>query len=509
MFAHIYANENKRISHFLLGSHFCRALIASDELPCNFFMWAYSLYQEKQYNAVDDHPDENAPSVSPVVVKFLFFLFLLVLGTTLYFVFTATAHMGSDKQIFQSAFIIGIAFVVCIFNLMQFSLKLHNIQPFLVSILCLLLVMRESEKSPAFELLGIPFSADAQVNFLLMCMSAFVLVIYYYKYLDKILSRKVVLLVCFILAVYSVLVLLAPIKGFNEILASFLIFMLFCIAYCFYGLYIAIERKQKGVLLLMLASAVLFASVINDILYMMSAVDTILLSSFGLVFFLSCHTYASYRSHIYMSEKNAVLREVLRNKNGQLEELSNSLEQKINFRTSALAAAKEKLETLANQDPLTGLANRRYLMAELLSAERTLTINQQSFCVAMIDFDNFKQINDTLGHDQGDFALKEGARLMQSTLRDTDVLGRWGGEEFLLLANNTDLAGAEAIAIKLKQIIHQELPKQLNTPVSVTIGIAKCGVSESVDECLKRADEALYEGKRTGRNRIVVAKATK
>jgi diguanylate cyclase (GGDEF)-like protein len=237
----------------------------------------------------------------------------------------------------------------------------------------------------------------------------------------------------------------------------------------------------------------------------MSIIETVPLSSFGLVCFVLCQNYLTYTFFIQTGERNVILNQMLKSRNVQLEELRNSLEQKVTFRTSALAAAKEKLETLANQDPLTGLANRRYLMNQLVNAKHSSEVNMQEFCIAMIDFDYFKQINDTLGHDKGDYALKEGAKIMMSKLRDSDVLGRWGGEEFLLLARNTDIKGVEVIANKLKQSINETLSKELDTPVSVTIGIAKCGLSESVDDCLIRADTALYKGKRLGRNCVILA----
>lgn len=416
-----------------------------------------------------------------------------------------------NKQIFQSVFILALFFVVCAFNLMQFSLNPLNALPLIVALLCFLLGVREAENSEIFKLMDLvhlPFKVNSQINFLSFYLTTLVVITYFYQYLDDIFNRKVIFAICIICSAFSLQVLFTDVYTFNSGLVAFLIFSAMCMAYCVYGLLKAVKRKQSGALLLLLGSTLLFASAINDMLYLTYNFETIPLSSYGLVCFVLCQNYLTYRFFTQASEQNIVLNSILKTRNAQLEELSDSLEQKVTSRTNALANAKEELEILANQDPLTGIANRRYLMHKLDKAKYLQEVNKQAFCIAMIDFDHFKKINDTLGHNQGDLVLKEGARLMLSTLRDSDILGRWGGEEFLLIANNTDLAGAEVIASKLKTVVQQVLTKQLNTAVSVTVGIARCDATESIDDCLKRADDALYEGKRLGRNQIILAQST-
>lgn len=414
-----------------------------------------------------------------------------------------------NKQIFQSAFILAVFFVVCAFNLMQFSLKPKNVLPLFVAFLCLILAVRETENSQIFKFMGLldlPFDTNIQLNFISFALATLAMTLYAYKYLDGILNRRIVFGACFISIGYSLFVLITPVYVFSATLAGYQVFAVTCICYCLYGLCVAVKRKKSGARLLLVGSFLLFISVVNDMLYVISAIETASLSSIGLVCFVLCQNYLTYTIFIRAGEENKVLYKGLHSRNGELEELSNSLEQKVMSRTSELLAASEKLEAQANHDSLTGLPNRRYLQTQLANAKTALGQSQQPFCITMIDFDHFKKINDTLGHNQGDFTLVTGAQLMQSRLRGSDVLGRWGGEEFILLANNTELAGAEVAATKLNDIIHTELSKQLGTSVSVTIGIAQCGASESLGDCLKRADNALYEGKSAGRNRVVVAR---
>jgi len=175
----------------------------------------------------------------------------------------------------------------------------------------------------------------------------------------------------------------------------------------------------------------------------------------------------------------------------------------VNSITKELKEANKKLERLAERDPLTGLYNRRkmkeILESELRKSERYGTV----FCVLMIDVDNFKQINDTYGHDEGDRVLVSISRCLEEILRDTDVVSRWGGEEFLVLMPETNKEGGITVAEKIRNHIQSEVCCEIGKNVSVSIGVTAYREGDSMDDILRRADQAMYEAKRKGKNTVV------
>jgi diguanylate cyclase (GGDEF)-like protein/PAS domain S-box-containing protein len=160
-----------------------------------------------------------------------------------------------------------------------------------------------------------------------------------------------------------------------------------------------------------------------------------------------------------------------------------------------------ELTRLAVTDPLTGLWNRRHtgelLSADLAQAHR----NGQALTLLMIDVDNFKSINDTHGHQTGDRVLVEVANRLREQIRSTDVVGRWGGEEFVVLLRYCGLRDAVAIAEKLRRRIAED-PFDTLFSASVSIGAAELQDNDDLASWIERADAALYAAKRAGRNTV-------
>ena len=187
------------------------------------------------------------------------------------------------------------------------------------------------------------------------------------------------------------------------------------------------------------------------------------------------------------------------------------LEATVAERTEELRRLNEQLSELAITDALTGLPNRRSILE---SAEEGFSLARRRdlpFSVAMIDFDHFKAINDSLGHAEGDRLLVEGSRTMLECLRTEDVVGRYGGEEFLAVFPMTPGEGAAAVAERLRRAVADvrvAVPEGvpfLRDGATVSVGIASIGREDrSLDDLLRRADRALYDAKQAGRDRVVV-----
>ncbi len=176
-----------------------------------------------------------------------------------------------------------------------------------------------------------------------------------------------------------------------------------------------------------------------------------------------------------------------------------------------LAQYSESLETLnadlaeqTRTDVLTGLPNRRAFAAALAAETARAPDAAQALSVAVIDIDHFKTINDLHGHDQGDEVLVALAALLRAHGAGRGMIARVGGEEFVMLLPGTALEPARLQCEFLRQEI-AVLP--INLPVTVSIGVAQLQPGERAEQCLKRADQALYQAKHLGRDRVVVASA--
>lgn len=179
---------------------------------------------------------------------------------------------------------------------------------------------------------------------------------------------------------------------------------------------------------------------------------------------------------------------------------------RISRQSQKLQATLTQAEVLATTDMLTGLLNRRQMGQHLVDGMAAAARSGQPHCLALIDIDHFKRVNDTHGHRMGDEVLKVFASLAQADLRPGDKLARWGGEEFLLLMPQMDQAQARVTIERLCQrIVAHPMGESEQLRVTVSVGLAQWWPGESLACWLDRTDKALYEAKHQGRNRCVVA----
>ncbi|WP_019612925.1 GGDEF domain-containing protein [Psychromonas ossibalaenae] len=190
-------------------------------------------------------------------------------------------------------------------------------------------------------------------------------------------------------------------------------------------------------------------------------------------------------------------------RNTELLQLNQTLELKVVQRTEALQAANKHLEQLAVTDVLTNLPNRRYAMSHLSTLWEKAKQEKQPLSCLMIDADHFKDVNDRYGHDSGDLVLTELSLKLQQTLRNDDTVCRLGGDEFLVICENTDFSGAEHIARLLHEAVAELQVVFVGGawPGSVSIGVASRQPDMSeFEELIKLADQGVYLAKEAGKN---------
>jgi diguanylate cyclase (GGDEF)-like protein len=202
-----------------------------------------------------------------------------------------------------------------------------------------------------------------------------------------------------------------------------------------------------------------------------------------------------------------------------LRKAHSEMEQQVESRTAELVEANQKLmreiaerknvermlEYTSRSDYLTGVLNRRAISIRLDQVMAQTARGSKSFCIILLDIDHFKQVNDKYGHDVGDQVLKHSVEKLQNCIRESDELGRWGGEEFLILTPETELKEAESLAQRLCVELASTSLVYQHDRISVTasFGVTRYLNDESLGACLRRSDEALYSAKARGRNCVV------
>lgn len=190
-------------------------------------------------------------------------------------------------------------------------------------------------------------------------------------------------------------------------------------------------------------------------------------------------------------------------KSNQLQMLNAELEEKIEQRTRELKKAYERMHLIANTDSLTQIHNRYSFLNAFNEELEKFKTSKIVFSLIMLDIDHFKDINDTFGHDIGDYAIVEMTKIVKEYLRESDIFGRVGGEEFMILLPYTSVEQAKNIA----QRIRKEVDEYRFTSIehmSVSQGVVQYKEAESANAMLKRVDIALYEAKTRGRNMVFV-----
>ncbi len=220
------------------------------------------------------------------------------------------------------------------------------------------------------------------------------------------------------------------------------------------------------------------------------------------VFAVAAVLFLIYEGRISTVRKhNIELEALVKERTKQIEKHVLELER----RNAIITKQTKQLEEMARTDPLTKLPNRRDFLEKADVENARADRSGKPISIIMSDIDHFKLVNDTYGHDCGDYVLKTIAETIRNTMRKQDVYARWGGEEFIALLPETNLEGARTLAEKLRKKIQETtiVYEDYTFNITMTFGVGVRAPGANIEDAIKRADEALYVGKEGGRNRVV------
>ncbi|MFT6776781.1 MAG: diguanylate cyclase [Paraglaciecola sp.] len=173
-----------------------------------------------------------------------------------------------------------------------------------------------------------------------------------------------------------------------------------------------------------------------------------------------------------------------------------------------MQSLNSQLEKISQVDGLTGLCNRRFWDEQFVMEYKRGMRSESPSTLVMLDIDNFKQVNDTYGHPAGDEVIKKLAEIIKKTTRETDVLGRYGGEEFTMILPDTPVANVEFVAERIRRLVEKCTVVYDEVSIKFTISVGIAGFKQSYKDStqwLDLADKALYQAKVLGKNRVILA----
>lgn len=268
-------------------------------------------------------------------------------------------------------------------------------------------------------------------------------------------------------------------------------FVLFCVLA---AAVLFLKGRKNGVwwVLAMLASVVITHALMPDSGYSNLDILTGALHTLTLLVIFEFHEKMVWQQHAQLHKINRQLDEQVHQRTLELQEANKTLQ-----------LEKEQLRTLTFHDHLTGLYNRQRIEEVFEYEKCQLDRYHEQFSLILIDVDYFKLINDRYGHETGDDTLKEIANILKRHTRKSDIVARWGGDEFIIIATKTNLQQGNVLAESIRNLVERADIKTIDgNKITVSIGISAVLPDDNLKTMLRRADNALYEAKHAGRNRV-------
>jgi diguanylate cyclase (GGDEF)-like protein len=410
---------------------------------------------------------------------------------------------------FDQALVMALALIIAGFLSLQFAIDRDDKAALALAVFALIIALRVgiTANQPLYWWLGhMHWQLHIRVLYLTMMLATPAVVYWQHFIFPQQLSAQLAARISKIFLIPVLLILLLPSIYFTALLMLFQLLILAVIPVYLWSLTKVLrERKSEG---LLIAGGVLGLAVcvIHDVaLYSQWISDGRSWLTYGMLFFMMSLATNTLYTRSRQKKQVEKLRDQLVAANHQLEMRVAQRTVELAEKADALEEANEKLSVLANIDGLTGVLNRRAFVEQL----ETLARMKAQVTIIMLDVDHFKRINDEFGHAIGDEVLKRLSALLLSTKRESDRIGRFGGEEFVILANDLSADGLESFCQRLLRDIQGLTFDDVAglDQITVSIGAVRGELNKkTIDQLLQTADQAMYDVKRSGRNNYRIAR---
>jgi diguanylate cyclase (GGDEF)-like protein len=433
------------------------------------------------------------------------------------------ANSISYHSVSVDMFLFGSVIIIAIYHLVLYMLRRKDTSNLYFSLLCFCAGFRSIFYNRVVS--DILFSNISwNIVMKLYCIftvgACITLLLYLYVIFTEESNFKILRIFLLLTSVTATFTALLPIKFIGIISMSSNVMFGLSLIYIFVVLVKALKNKREGSLPIFLAGLISVASTLLDLMYSYHIIKYSRFTSVGIFIFIMVQAFVLSRKFLnayYRAEKLAVENKLYYE---EIKSLNLELEEKVKERTKELEVevkehkqareevvrAYNEIDLLSKTDYLTKLSNRRDIHEKLNLFMKDVERNSIFFAVVLCDIDDFKKVNDVYGHDMGDYILIEAADIMIKSVREGDLVGRWGGEEFALVLPCRSIKESQAVVENVRGQINRHTFEFNDEKLRITITFGMCiydGTAD-IDKCISFADQALYQGKRSGKNKVVV-----
>lgn len=407
------------------------------------------------------------------------------------------AQMGLGRDLF----LFGMLLIMGIYHFGLYIMRLKDRAPLYFGIFCLLFALRMLLVGERFlpGHLNLGFFIYGRLAYFSVFIGFAALCGFLYFALDGLFAKWFVKFSIALGAVFGLLILWIPYSLADLMLMVYAAFAIALLCYAVVRLVIGVCRRLPFANTVFLGFAFLGMTFINDFIYQITLNNTPSLIPLGVsVFtFTQAYTLSAKFSNAYARAEQLSLE----NENilSKLKLMNSSLESIVEERTSDLQKALCEMEIMSKTDYLTKLPNRR----QVLSRINDLIEKKRDFYIGLADIDHFKEVNDRFGHVKGDEILIRLSSILSTAVGDCGFIGRWGGEEFLIVMEADHIGSAFEKANEIREAAEKYWHEDIGENVTITIGLCKYRENISINAMIAEADTALYQGKLDGRNRCM------
>lgn len=398
----------------------------------------------------------------------------------------------------RDLFLFGMLMIMGIYHLGLYLMRTKDRTPLYFGLCCLSFALRMLIVGERFlpSNVEIDFMIYARISYITVFFGTAALSGFLYFSFKELFSRWYLLASIFIGLISTVIAIILPMHLVDAWLYVYMIYNLILLGYALIRLSFGVIRGVPFAPGVLIGFFYLLLTFFNDYLYEVTLANKGSMIPFGIFVFVLIQAYtlsakfsSAFSSVEKLSKENASMLQEVKDINANLEII-------VEARTADLMKTLGEMDLMSKTDFLTKLPNRRSM---LQSIERIIK-SKQPFYMAVADIDNFKIINDTYGHDCGDTILIELSKQLTHIIGDDGFIGRWGGEEFLIIiyAHNDQQAFKQSE--KIRKHIENYVIQTIDSVITFTIGLCKFDKDKSIENCIALADKALYEGKDRGRN---------
>lgn len=406
-------------------------------------------------------------------------------------------------QSFDQALVVALAFIASLFLFIQYLIDRRYQASLVLSIFAFLIALRIgiTDNQPLYQMLGVlDWQLHIRILYLTMLTAPPLVLLWQHYIFPAEMSRRKILYVSYIFVLPVLSVFLLPTEIFTQFLMLFQVLLMGVILIYSWSLIKVLVRKRQGGFYLVVGASILMMSILHDIgLYSQWLTDVRPWITYGLLAFLL--SLAVNMLYLRAKQKQQVedLSKQLLAANKQLEARVAQRTVELAEKADALEEANDKLQVLANIDGLTGVLNRRAFIEQLEMLSRI----KPNIALLMIDVDHFKMINDTYGHGIGDQVLKRLSDVFLDMKRDHDRVGRFGGEEFMVLLQDISAKGLDSYCRRLIDAVRHIDFSDIAPLEGITISIGTTMAiltPKNIDDLIHQADEVMYQVKNNGRD---------